>query len=197
MVKRRVYNLFTNCKTMNSINKKNQRYHLKRTGAFTLLELIVTLAIAIVLMGIAVPSFSDSIVRNQIASNVNNFLGAIHTARSEAIKLGTDIEFCVKNASNDGCANGGGWGQGWLIREVADPTNILLVHDALKDKYTINGSAAVASSIKFSPSGETSLLATGTFVLCYDNAADAKSKVVEINRFGMAKVRKETMASYC
>ena len=175
---------------------KNQRYCLKRANAFTLLELIVTLAIAIILMGIAVPSFSDSIVRNRIASNVNNLLGAIHTARSEAIKLGTDIELCVKNATNDGCADGG-WGQGWLIREVADPTNILLVHEALKNKYTLNGSAEVASSIKFSPSGETSLLATGTFVLCYNNAADAKSKVVEINRFGMAKVRKETAASYC
>jgi len=182
---------------MNSIINKNQRYHLKRSNAFTLLELIVTLAIAIILIGIAIPSFSDSIIRNRIASNVNNLLGAIHMARSEAVKLGTDIELCKKNAASDGCANGGGWDQGWLIREVADTTSILLVHDAFKDKYTLKGSVEVADLIRFSPSGETNLLMTAIFVFCYNNVADSKSKVVEINRFGMAKVRKETTASYC
>ncbi len=184
-------------KTMNSVKVKRQRHRLKAATGFTLLELIVTLSIAIILTSIAIPSFSSSIITNRIASNVNGFLGAIHMARSEAIKQGTDMELCVKNAAGDGCAAGGSWNQGWLIREVAQPTNIVLAHDALKDKYSLKGSAEVASSIRFSPSGETSLAATASFSFCYNNTPDNYSKIVEINRFGMAKVRKNTPASNC
>jgi type IV fimbrial biogenesis protein FimT len=74
---------------------------------YTLLELMVTVAIAGVLMTFVVPSFMGMIERNNIAATSNNLLSALYYARSEAVRTETNITFTpeadgwvVTNASN-------------------------------------------------------------------------------------------------
>jgi len=71
-----------------------------RMSGFTLIELMVTIAVAAVLLGIAVPSFQDMLERNRVAAQTNEVLGGLQMARSEAIR---------KNATHRFCSSGAGW----------------------------------------------------------------------------------------
>ena len=57
-----------------------------RQRGFTLLELMVTVTVLGVLLGLAVPSFTAAMRNNRIVSQNNEFIGALNYARSEAIR---------------------------------------------------------------------------------------------------------------
>ena len=64
------------------------RSSLRALGAsagFSLIELLVTVTLAAVLLGIAIPSFRGLIVNNRVITQSNELVGAINFARSEAI----------------------------------------------------------------------------------------------------------------
>ena len=56
----------------------------KRHG-FTVIELMITMAIAAVLLGYALPSFNDFVTQRSMTSKINEFVLAIAYARSEAV----------------------------------------------------------------------------------------------------------------
>ena len=56
----------------------------KKIQGFTFVELIVVVAVAAILMGTAVPSFTSLMNSNRLATQANDLLGAIMIARSEA-----------------------------------------------------------------------------------------------------------------
>lgn len=57
---------------------------------FTLIELMVTIALAAILMAIAAPSFTAFQRNAELTSRINSLLTSINTARSEAMKRGRD-----------------------------------------------------------------------------------------------------------
>src|ERR1700761_9482969 len=90
-------------------------------AGFTLIEMLMTIAIAAILMGIAIPSFRYVTNANRIASELNGLLGDLQLARAEAIKEGRTVTVCQ---SNDGtsCTNSTTWQNGWIV--FSDPTNV-------------------------------------------------------------------------
>ena len=73
-------------------------------SGFTLMELMVTIAIAAILVGIAIPSFTSIIVSNRLTTSANELVTALNLARSEAVKRGMRITFC-KIANGSSCTN--------------------------------------------------------------------------------------------
>jgi type IV fimbrial biogenesis protein FimT len=57
-----------------------------RTGGFTMIELMVTLAVASILVGILAPNMRVFLLNNQLSGGVNDMLHSIQVARTEAIK---------------------------------------------------------------------------------------------------------------
>jgi type IV fimbrial biogenesis protein FimT len=57
-------------------------------GGFSLVELMVTVAIAAILMAIAAPSFSIFIDNQKLLTTATEFYSAVNMTRSEAIKRG-------------------------------------------------------------------------------------------------------------
>lgn len=55
---------------------------------FTLVELMITLALLAILLGIAVPSFTQMLRDNRAASDLNVFVGMFNFARGEAAGRG-------------------------------------------------------------------------------------------------------------
>jgi type IV fimbrial biogenesis protein FimT len=100
-------------------------------SGFTLIEMLMTMAIAAVLLALAVPSFRYVTNSNRIAGEINGLLGDLQFARAEAIKEGQTVTVCQ---STDGatCTGLTSWQGGWIV--FSDPTNVG-VHDAAEPIY--------------------------------------------------------------
>lgn len=85
-------------------------------SGFTLLELMVTVAVASVLLTVAVPSFNQMILNSRLTAQANDVVAALNFARSEAIKRNTSVSFCrVDPARPTVCAAQAGNWQNWII----------------------------------------------------------------------------------
>lgn len=92
------------------------------TRGFTLVELLITLAVAAILLAVAVPSFRTFIQNAKLNSAADSFLAAIQQARSEAITRGDIVVLCrTADSSTDNCGGSNkNWSAGWLM--YATPT---------------------------------------------------------------------------
>jgi type IV fimbrial biogenesis protein FimT len=89
---------------------------LPRSAGFTLLELMIALAILGIVIGIAVPAFTGIIRQNRLASQTNELLGASALARSEAVKRGSVVTLCPVDPDNaNACSTDDQWSNGWIV----------------------------------------------------------------------------------
>src|SRR5699024_6088027 len=75
------------------------REHARRADGFTLVELIVTIAVAAILVSIAVPGFRHMIESNRLRTSANAMVNALQGARMEAVKRNNDAQFCGRNTA--------------------------------------------------------------------------------------------------
>ena len=86
-----------------------------RQDGFTLIELMVTLAVAAIVVTMAVPSFQGVINSNRLAGAVNEMIASLQLARTEAIRRNGRAGVCLSTGSNTGegatcaTANVDGW----------------------------------------------------------------------------------------
>lgn len=90
----------------------------RRTAGFTLLELMLTITVLAVLLGLAVPSFRETIERNRLTGANNDFISALNYARSEALKMSNPVSLCP-SADGATCAGSNDWSTGYIA--FADP----------------------------------------------------------------------------
>jgi type IV fimbrial biogenesis protein FimT len=153
---------------------------------FTLIELMVTLAIVAVLLTIAAPSFRAFLLDSRVSAEADEFLSMVNFARSEAIKRNARVSMC-NSSSGLACATSGNWEQGWIVFVDAGGTvgtfdsatdTILRVHGALTPQSTLVGTADVATYVSFIPDGRSQLdggaAQAGTVDLCVSGAADGR-----------------------
>ncbi len=69
---------------------------------FTLVELMVTIAVAAVLLVIAVPNFRTITINNRLRTAADDVYSAVNTARMEAIKRNASTQFCGNLAAANG-----------------------------------------------------------------------------------------------
>ena len=72
----------------------------KREPGFTLIEMMVTVALIAILMAVAAPSFIAFQRNAELTSRVNSLLASINAARSEAMKRGRDAVIVPANGTN-------------------------------------------------------------------------------------------------
>ena len=77
-------------------------------AGFTLVELMVTLAIAAILLAAGMPNFSGIIKNQEIQTTARDFFAALNLARSEAIRRNTRVDLIPAQDGTD-------WGKGWVI----------------------------------------------------------------------------------
>ena len=83
-----------------------------RGGGFTSLELMITMVIAVILIAVAVPQYTQFVQTQKAVSVINNLEDDLQYARSEAMKEGQFVSMCV-SSSGTGCTTET-WDCGWI-----------------------------------------------------------------------------------
>jgi type IV fimbrial biogenesis protein FimT len=165
------------------------RRGLSRTlSGFTLVELMVTIAVVAVLLAIAVPSFNNATLGGKLSSYANNFVASAHLARSEAIKRNAAVTLCV-STNGTSCA-AGGWEQGWIVLAVSTAT-VVQRQQALPTGMKATGSVA---SLSFQPSGVGATSASVTICRATPTVGGQERRV-SISATGQATVLRTTLGA--
>ncbi|MEO8837619.1 MAG: GspH/FimT family pseudopilin [Herbaspirillum sp.] len=93
--------IFRRCSDASRLPPNVQLAAHRRFCGFTLIELMVTLAVAAVLMAVAAPSFRNITISNKLTTTANDVVGAINVARMEAIRLNASTQFCSDLSANN------------------------------------------------------------------------------------------------
>jgi type IV fimbrial biogenesis protein FimT len=150
---------------------------------FSLVELMITLAIAAIVLAAGVPAFGDLVQNNRLVTQTNDLVTTLNLARSEAVKRAAGVAVCAGTTA--GCA--GGWGGGWIIFTDQDAgcdydvgtDEILRVHEGLRGDTAMT---AAPGCVSFTGPGYTTSNVAQTFTLC--NSQLGKNKVITVAPVG-------------
>ncbi len=121
---------------------------------FTLVELVITMTLASILVGMGVPALRSLMERNWRASLTNHLVSDLMLARSEAVKRGGYVTLCH---SSDESACNGTWADGWILFVDSDGDQTLDSGEELLRRYQPDtGPYTIVSAtdaITFHPTG--------------------------------------------
>lgn len=138
-----------------SLRSRLQRSCRPASRGFTLFELLIAMAIVAILVGVAMPSFRETMIRTNVTQTGNDLVLDLNTARAEAVKRGFNAAVIAK---------GGNWSQGWEIRvdvdgngNYTDATDVFIRdHDPIDPQYRVLGaprSGAASTRVVYSGTG--------------------------------------------
>ena len=155
----------------------------ERKRGFTIIELMVALAIAGVLLGLALPAFNGFIEQRTMTTRVNEFVLAVNYARSEAAKLGGLVSIQAVNAA-DGANE---WGPGYCVI-IGNPGNCnapLRTFSAMDDTtMDATGAFDTLTTLSFNARGVLTVNGEGTMQLCSTDVGVDPGRIIGLNLIG-------------
>lgn len=129
---------------------------VKRSRGLTLVELMVTIAIAAILAAVALPGFQDVMRSNRLATQANEFVAAMALARSEAVRQNRLVRFCRADGLASCTAGAGTWG-GWIVWADLNGDGATSADEIVKSGQLTNPSLQVLSSPAVGATGNTAV----------------------------------------
>ncbi len=161
---------------------------------FSLIELLVVMAIMGILLAVSLPSFQQTIESNMTNSQAKLFLTTLSLARSEAIKRGGNVGICASTDGTD--CDAGSWNEGWLVFHDANEDSngaagsvdagdtIIRVFDPLGaatiTTFTVNW-------IEYSSLGYSATPGTQTLLICPTSGTSVNARSIEIGPSGRGR----------
>lgn len=129
---------------------------MQRWAGFTVYEMLITLLIVSLLIGIAVPSLRFFVVNSKLTTGTNSLVTALNLARSEAVKRSVTVSVCPSTSGNT-CTDTA-WNLGWIVfvdedtpGTVDGADEILLKSDGFSED--VNVSLSGPPYLQFQPTG--------------------------------------------
>lgn len=157
---------------------------MKMCRGFTLLELMVTIAVLAILTTIAIPNFRDLVQSNRVTTQANELVSALTFARMEAVKRGRNVRVAVAVAN-----------PGWTVTvtEVGNPVPLRQVdrQGSFVNINVVNTIPPIPTpSVTFDPSGVPNAV-TEVFMQPGSCTGD-KRRRIEVGRSGQIATTRQT-----
>jgi type IV fimbrial biogenesis protein FimT len=167
---------------------------MKQQHGFTLVELIVTLAILAILLTIGTPMIGTMLESNRAKVRSVELRKALIATQQIATDTNTIVSLCPINGTNDGCDAGAprDWSKGWLL--FTDPAGagtydagetILHVFQSTEGPHTIVGAP---NFIRYRPSGDIDNGVAATFNIEYPHCTNTQARRVDVSVTGRITV---------
>jgi type IV fimbrial biogenesis protein FimT len=176
---------------------------MPRQRGFTLVELMVTLVVAAVLITIAVPSFRNMILSNQLTTSANGIVAALNLAKMDAVQRNASVQFCSNLADNNGTDALGTdcTGMGAVYTEVnGSPLLVRASISTLTGSVQLNGDI---QAVRFNSQGlgynpTTSLLTNGTVAdICTPSLSSDNHRLIQITTGSIITVTTPATSASC
>jgi type IV fimbrial biogenesis protein FimT len=147
------------------------------SGGFTLIELMIAIALLAILLLLGVPAFSGYLQNAKLRSAAETFYGGVQMARTEAVRRNASVQIALTTDFPDVTAanttNLSATAPNWLIRFQPDPTVVQYTFVEGKSGFAGSGQAAgttpqvqiagSAASVVFNGFGRANTAATFDF----------------------------------
>lgn len=169
--------------------------HTNSNRGFTLIEMLICIAVIAVLCGIAAPAFGKLIGKTQAQTARSQLAAAFNEARIAAVTHGKHVVVCP-SVNQRTCGDTTQWQRGWIVfldanhnRELDGDETPLSVGQALADGVAVVGSSGRVR-IDYQPDG-SARGTNATLTVCdrASGAADARTLVISQSgrvRYGSA-----------
>lgn len=130
-------------------------------SGITLIEAMVALGVAAIVVMLST-NMSGVFQSGQMSSYVQDLVGTLQYARSEAIARSTRVTVCKKKAATDECDPAGSrWDNGWIVfvdenndSTIVNPdVNILRIHGPVKGQFSIDSTSTLNNYASFIANG--------------------------------------------
>ena len=175
-------------------------------AGFTLIELMVTVAIFAILIAVAVPSYRETILAKRVYATANDFAAALSLARMEAIKRGRTVRICVSSTGVN-CEDKP-WTDGWLIGvapgvdavDSLTPTPVVRVFGAVSSDILLTAPVISVTAVDFNNLGMvanwgSNWAANGSsavFTSKYSGCVGQVKQEIQLSLSGAVSVKKAT-----
>lgn len=164
---------------------------IRINSGFTLIELMVTIAVLAIIMTIAAPSFVSVIENSRVTTQANTLLAAVNLARSEAVKQGVPVSIQSKSGdfANGWCVVNGDLG----ANDCTKAAEVLKQFPALEN-VTVSYSSAGLTGFSFNGRGYRES-ATGDIWIALQPPGCAtgsdRQRRVDVSNVGRATITQE------
>ncbi|MDO9451480.1 MAG: GspH/FimT family pseudopilin [Stagnimonas sp.] len=178
-----------------------------RAAGFTVSELMVTLCIGAILVGLGLPSFRSIMADNRMVLTGNSVRSAAQIARSTAISRNRQITFCAGQLDS-GCH--GDWSRGeWLVFDDRDRDSTvdagenvhLAVRQPASSEVNLSGNGPFNSRVIFTPAGmavtSSGAFAAGRIRVCVDRGNTGNALDLVLIGSGRIESEQKTLTSGC
>jgi type IV fimbrial biogenesis protein FimT len=147
---------------------------MKNKG-FTILELMITIAIVSILVAVAVPSFNSMMISNSVTRDQDTFFSLLLTARSEAVKRGRTVSVC-QSSNLTACDSTASWTDGAIVFFDANADGDIDTGDVVlrineKLQSSVNLAFTGGDHLTFNSLGQAEGN-VGTFTFTHSNGSD-------------------------
>ncbi len=138
---------------------------------FTLIEVVVVMAVFAILLTIAVPSMSQFVTENRIKQAATDINMTLLNARSNAMRMGVPVVVCASTGATSGSVpscDGSSWSSGWVsfidFQRTGSPTasGVLVTHGSIPSSLYVTVTPSGTTGLQYLPGGQMQLQVTGS-----------------------------------